>query len=154
MKARAGILALSLLAMTGFISSSALAAQGASTPVDVNPERASGADPVDWALIPTDAKALKALNEEQERMLRRAAASCDASTRGSGNSMNPCATIRVDNEIRQYGSPELKAFHFGMLRNDRYNAFRTPAALQTLMIRRNRALGITGPLPNVIPRYK
>lgn len=94
---------------------------------------------VDWRALPTDPAQLAALNDQQEQLLRREADICNVPDAPDLEN-NACVLPALDNYIRQYGSPALKAFHFGMIPPDRYNQFRTPDYVTRLLQRRADAL--------------
>lgn len=92
---------------------------------------------VNWALIPDTMDGLRPLNTEQLRDLRRQAAMCGYDTLGNF-SRAPCVINGLDNYIRQYATPQMQAFHFGMLDNMRYDANRTMPAMERFLSRRNQ----------------
>ena len=91
---------------------------------------------VDWSIIPDSVDGLKGLNTEQLRDLRRFAELCDYDVNMNYDE-SPCVISDLNDYIWQYRSPQMVAFHFGMLPNMRYDANRTTADLERFVTRRN-----------------
>jgi hypothetical protein len=85
----------------------------------------------DPAALPKDRKVLEKLSDEQLWYLRRTVRGCNEENRPQHNG-SPCVMATLDNYIRQYGSPALKALHFSLLPNERYNEARWPNAVEHL----------------------
>ena len=89
---------------------------------------ATGED-YDPSLLPKDKASIMQLNDQQLSELRRVVRQCDDLGRSNhGNSF--CVISNLDQYIRLYGTPDLKAFHFSMMPMDRYDEYRTLAVLQ------------------------
>ncbi len=83
----------------------------------------------DPSRLPKDKASIIQLNDQQLSELRRVVRQCDDLGRSNhGNSF--CVISNLDQYIRLYGTPDLKAFHFSMMPIDRYDEYRTLAVLQ------------------------
>ena len=96
----------------------------------------TGPEDVDWTLLPDTVDGLQELNREQLRELRRFGNICGINVLRN-LSRNTCVITGMDNYIRQDTSPEMQAFHFGMLPVMRYNENRTYVDMARFLSRRN-----------------
>lgn len=105
----------------------ALSAIGQAMPV-----RSYAVEDFDAAALPRDKASLEKLNDEQLRLLRRSVRYCGdfGSTRHSGNF---CVTSNTDLDVRQNGSPAMKAFHWTLNPLDRYDDARSMVAVSRLV---------------------
>lgn len=98
---------------------------------------------VDWAEIPTSEDAIRPLNDKQLDSLRRYAGLCGDMAENLQDST--CVIGGLDHYIRFNGSPEMVAFHFGMMPNIRYDMNRTlTRVMEQLMPRREAGLKAEG----------
>ncbi len=101
----------------------ALSAIGPAIPI-----AAFAAEDFDVAALPHDEASLSRLNDEQLGLLRKSVRFC-GDFRRSRHSQNFCVTSGVDLDVRQNGSPALKAFHWSLNPMDRYDDHRSMVAV-------------------------
>lgn len=86
----------------------------------------------DPAALPHDKAALLEVNDVQLRMLNKAVRFCDDLGR-SKHSANFCVTSAIDLDVRQSGDETLKAFHWTLLPNVRYDDKRSMVDLERVL---------------------
>jgi hypothetical protein len=93
---------------------------------------ARAAENFDPAALPHDKAALSKLNDEQLRLLRKSVRYCGDFGR-TKHSMNFCVTSGVDLDVRQNGSPAIKALHWSLNPIDRYDDARAIGTVMKLV---------------------
>jgi hypothetical protein len=109
--------------------SAALMLAGAMPALSTSSRAAEDFDP---AALPHDKASLSKLNDEQLSLLRKSVRFCGDFGR-TKHMMNFCVTSGVDLDVRQNGSPAMKAFHWTLNPMDRYDDARSMVAVSRLV---------------------
>ncbi len=101
---------------------------------------AQAADNVDWSALPASEAALKKLDSDQERAVRRALRHCGDFGR-SQHLRTACVFTDVDRFMRQSDDAALRAYHFALPRSMRYRENRnTGLAIKQVLEKRQSAV--------------
>lgn len=85
------------------------------------------------ANLPHSKEALRELNSEQIRIVRRAANLCAGAAASTGLKDQACVISMVDDTVAKSDDPELIAFHYAIPTNQRYDRLRSNIYWQNLV---------------------